>query len=457
MLSNKFKIPLIGRTNVGKSTLFNRISRSRAALTFDRPGVTRDVKEKEIDVWGKSANLIDAPGMFDYAECDNKPALMNAINAKLNKIIDSSDLIIFVVDGTVGVTGNDSEIARILRKSGKNVIVAINKSEKKISENAYIEAMEFGFKDTVQISAEHGLGINELFELLNQYVPESEIVESDEENQEKPEIIKLAIIGRPNVGKSTVVNRIIREDKQLVADFAGLTRESSASDFEFENRKIQIIDTPGIRRKSRVLDILEKISVSNSRNSYKNADAVILMIDASSLECGEIEKQDLTLASNIIKEGKALVIAFNKYDQTPYKKEDSPEFLKRNFARSFSQLKEVPFLFTSALRGENVTKMLRAVLDAFDKQKRKIKTSELNDWLSNINQSDLLQSSSARFKLKYITQVGNLPPTFLIFVSNKANMRADHERFITNNLKQYFQLKDVAVNIIFRDQSRKKK
>ncbi|MBQ2173508.1 MAG: hypothetical protein II453_00050, partial [Alphaproteobacteria bacterium] len=169
---------------------------------------------------------------------------------------------------------------------------------------------------------------------------------------------------------------------------------------------------------------------------------------------GEIEKQDLTLASDIITSGKALVIAFNKYDKTPYKKNDKPEFLKRNFSRSFAQLKDVPFLFTSALNSENISQMLQMVISSYDKQAKRIKTSDLNEWLSFLNQSDVMQSGSARFKLKYITQIGSIPPTFLVFVTNKTNMRADHERYIINNLKSSFDLEDVAVKVIFREQKR---
>lgn len=452
MLSDKFRIALIGRTNVGKSTLFNRLSGSRDALTFDRPGVTRDIKENTIDVLGKMATIMDSPGMFDYSECDNNSLLMSAIKTKLNNMIKSSDLILFVVDGSVGLTPNDIEIAKILRKNGKDVVLAVNKSEKKSAENAYLEAMSLGFRDVIKISAEHGLGIPELYEILEQRIPEPFPDLCAE--QHSSDIIKLAIVGRPNVGKSTLVNKIIGEDRQLVADFAGITRESSFVDVKFKERQIRIIDTPGIRRKSRIKDILEKISVTNSRKSYKRADAVILVIDATTLAAGEIEKQDLILASDIINSGKALVIAFNKYDKTPYKQDDKPEFLKWNFARSCAQLKKVPFLFISALNDKNISKMLQIAISLYDKQAKKIKTSDLNEWLSFINQSDVLQAGSARFKLKYITQIGSIPPSFLMFVSNRANMRADHERYIINNLKSSFNLDDVAIRVIFREQKR---
>ena len=458
MQSSNFKIALIGRTNVGKSTLFNRISKTRSALTFDRPGVTRDAKEIEVEIWGRLATLIDAPGMFDYAECDNKPELMAAISKKLDEIIKSSDLILFVLDGVAGITEYDREIARILRKTGKRIIVVVNKGEKKEATVAYAEATEFGFDDTVQISAEHGFGISELFELIYSIIPSYYDIPNEEDDDEQTVDdlpIKLAIIGRPNVGKSTIVNNILGEEKQLVADFAGLTRESSESDFEFKGRKIKIIDTPGVRRRARIYDVLEKISTSNTRKAYRNADVVILIIDATSLECGEIEKQDLNLAADAISEGKALVIAFNKYDKTPYKKDEVPEFLKRNFKNSLSQLKEVPFLFTSALDGSNIDKMLSIAVSAYDKQTIKVKTHELNEWLSEINQSNLLQSGSARFKLKYIVQVGGIPPTFMVFVANKENMRVDHERFIINNLKQHFGFQDVPVNVYFKAQKKK--
>ncbi|MDR0744796.1 MAG: ribosome biogenesis GTPase Der [Holosporales bacterium] len=447
MQSDKFRIALIGRTNVGKSTLFNRILGKRSALVFDRNGVTRDSKEGDAEIWGKKVSLIDTPGMFDYAECDQNPELMQAISTKVKEVIDSANIILFVIDGVLGITEYDREIANILRKTGKTIIVVVNKSEKKVSQLMYIEAVEFGFGDVISISAEHSIGIDSLYETIFPLITETNDEIADNENT-----IKLTFIGRPNVGKSTIVNRILGEEKQLVADFAGLTRESSEAYFEFENRKIKIIDTPGLRRRSRANDVLEKISASSSVNSYKNADIVVLLIDASSLQNGKIEKQDLTLASNIIKNGKVLIIAFNKYDKAPYGKDDTPEFLKRNFSKSLSQLKDVPFLFISALDGTNVVKMLKMAFAVYEIQKEKIKTSDLNNWLLELNATDLLQSGSAKFKLKYITQIKTTPPTFIIFVSNKSKIRVDHERFIINRLKKDFSMNSITINVFFREQ-----
>lgn len=450
MPSDSFKIALIGRTNVGKSTLFNRILGKRLALVFNRNGVTRDSKEALVEIFDKKAELIDTPGMFDYSECDQNQELMSAITRKIKEKIETSDLLLFVIDGASGITEYDREISSIVRKSGKKIIVVVNKSEKRDAKLSYAEATELGFEDIVQISAEHGVGIDNLYEKIYSNIPEMEIQQEPEDDT-----VKLAFVGRPNVGKSTIVNKILGQEKQLVADFAGLTRESSESDFEFQNYKVKIIDTPGIRRRAKIDDALEKISVSNTINAYRNADIVVLLIDATSLESGALEKQDLNLASSIINSGKVLVIGFNKYDKTPYKKDDVPEFLKRNFEKSLSQLKQVPFIFLSALDGTNVERLLKTAFEIFSQNKTKIKTSDLNDWLCEINQTNFLQSGASNFKLKYITQIGILPPTFVIFVSNKKNLRDDHRRFIKNNLIKSFGLQNSAIKIFFKEQEKK--
>jgi GTP-binding protein len=420
-------------------------------VTFDRHGVTRDARERTVEIYGKKAVLIDSPGMFDYAEYNSDVSLLAAISKKLGELVDSADLIIFVLDGMTGITEYDRDIANFIRKTGKEIIVTVNKSERKDSEYSYVSATEFGFSRVYRISAEHGIGIDELLESIFENIPaESEILEEDTESQN---VVKLAIIGRPNVGKSTLINVMLGEERQLVADYAGLTRESAEFTFEHSGRTIRLVDTAGIRRKSRVFDILEKISVSNSRKSYRNADAVILLIDATTLESGKIDRQDLVLAADILKRGKALVIAFNKVDKTPYNPDDHPQFLRRHFRSSLSQLKDVPFLFVSALHRENIDEMLGTVISIYDQQKIKIKTADLNEWLREVSQSGLMQSSSARFKLKYITQIGVLPPKFLVFVTNEDKIRDDHKRFIINSFRDTFEIRETAVEMLFRETS----
>ena len=440
---DSFKIALIGRTNVGKSTLFNRLIRSNQALTFNQPGVTRDTKEKEIFIFNKRAVLIDCPGMFDYAECDNRPELMNAINAKLNSIIRQADITVFVIDAIEGITFNDRKIADILRKAGKKVILAINKTEGNAKHQGLADAASLGFSKNILISSEHGLGIDELLENIYDTIPDDFI---DEQENEISKCVKLAFIGRPNVGKSTLINALLGSDKQLVADFPGLTRESAMFDFDYNGTKFKIIDTPGVRRKAKIHDRLEKISVTDSLRSYRHADAVVLVIDATSLKEGFIEKQDLTLASHVLKDGKALVIAFNKYDATPYKKNSQPAFLRRNFERSLAQHRDVPFLFISALKNENLNRLIETVQKTQEQHKVRINTSKLNRWLQIIGQSEAM--SHAAGKLKYITQIGETPPTFLIFVSKE--LRRDQERFVLNHFKRHFNLQETPVKLIFK-------
>ena len=454
--NSTFKVSIMGRANVGKSTLFNRLARSNQALAFNRPGVTRDAKEKVITVFDKEITIIDAPGFYEYAECDNNPILLNAITEKLNNIIKESNIIIFVIDAIEGITSNDLKIAETLRKSGNNIILAINKSEGRVKEQAFIDALSLGFENTVSISAEHGQGIDELLNVIYSYIPNDfKLNEEDLANNGNKQqmILKIAFVGRPNVGKSTIINQLLGSNKQLVADFPGLTREDAAFDFTYNNKLFKIIDTPGVRRKSKIYDKLEKISVTSTLRSYRHADAVVLVIDASSLECGFIEKQDITLASNVLKDGKALVVAFNKYDKTPYKKNSKPKFLKQNFERSLSQHKNVPFLFISAINNDNLDVMINTIIETYNKHKIKISTSKLNNWLQYINKTEIMNSASVKFKLRYITQIGETPPTFVIFVSKRQEMRKDQERYIMNHFKQHFNLQDVVVKLIFKNQS----
>jgi GTP-binding protein len=352
-----------------------------------------------------------------------------------------------VVDGAVGITDKDTDIATVIRKSGKeNVIVAINKSEKKAAKNSLIEALEFGFKHNINISAEHGMGIHDLLETIHNFIGDKVSIPNTQNYT-----LKVAIVGRPNVGKSTIVNKILDDNVLIVADMNGVTRESHEYLFEHNGQKIKIVDTPGIRKRSRVTDALEMISVANAKKSYRKADAVILVVDSACLMNDEIEHQDITLARNIINEGKPLIIAFNKVDLTPYNKNETPAFVREIMKYATPQLKDVPFLFISGTDGDNLRKMMSLAIKTYQKQFVEIKTSELNNWLATINKSDILQRGTAKFKLKYITQIGKTPPKFLIFVYNMKNIRDSHKRYIENSLKNLFSLSNVPIQVFFKE------
>jgi GTP-binding protein len=447
---DKHKIVLVGRTNVGKSGLFNKLARKHVSLVSKAEYTTRDVVTAQLK--NNGAIMYDTPGMLaSEAEIGNQE-LFQVMNRKLDEIINAATLILFVIDSHHGITSKDLEISRILRKKGKEVIVVANKSEG-VTDAAYTEAIALGYELVATVSAKYGLGLEELIEMTGVYNEINQDAPLEEATEQEP--IKIAIVGRPNVGKSTMVNTILGRDVRLVADFMGLTRESYELDFTFNGKQLKIVDTPGLRRRSRMVDTLEKISSSDAQNSYRHADAVILVADASTLDSGKIEKQTINLAAAIADEGKALVIAFNKYDKTPYQKDDYPEFLRRNFATSFAQLKNVPFLFVSAKNNENIDKMLDMIVSCCESQKVKIKTSTLNAWLKEINKEPLMQSVSSRFKLKYITQIGISPPLFIIFAKNRKSIRKEHERYVVKKLKECFDLTKVMIKVIFRDSEKK--
>jgi GTP-binding protein len=454
MLDKDFHIVIIGRPNVGKSTLFNRLTGSKEALVFDRPGVTRDIRKRATNILGKRVVLFDSPGAFDYDGSDNDhPLLTKELDKKVKEALEFANLVLFVIDGKQEITEFDKDIAISLRSADRDFIIVVNKSEKKSTESNVFDAFEFGAPDVIPISAEHNLGLDFLLETVSRYIPEQFVWEPT--TAAPSDRIRLSIVGRPNVGKSTLINRLIGEKVKLAIDLPGLTRELSGSFFEFNDRLLVLTDTPGTRKKAKISDDLEKISAALAKKAYREADIVILVVDATTLESGEVEKQDLAIASEIISIGKPILIAFNKCDQTPYNNDTNLDFLKRVFKSSLSQLKSIEFVFISALHGLGLNKMLNMALALYDQQLIKIKTSELNSWLSSINKSEILQNASSNFKLKYINQISKNPPTFLIFTARKRNIKLFHEKFILNNLKKSFDLTKIPVKVVFKEQQRR--
>lgn len=443
MLLNNFVISIVGRTNVGKSTIFNRLTRSRDAIVYNQSSVTRDIKSGYVNFFGKNAILQDTPGIYDEIDIDD-PSLRNKVCDNIERAISASDLIIFTIDAVSGIIDYDYRIAKLLRKYNKVVAVVCNKCESAEVANS-VSAECFGFKDVFYISAEHNIGVMDLELFLSSMIPERSFVTVQHSDT------KITIIGKQNVGKSTMINLILGEDKQLVADYAGLTRDVAQYNCNFCGHDICIVDTPGIRRKKANHDDLSTISAIISKNSIHYTDVVILIIDAATLEHGDIDRIDYALANDVIKAGKPIVIAFNKLDKTPYRHNERPKFLQKLFAKNLHQLKLVPFLFVSAANNINIQKMIEMAIDVNRKQYTRISTKKLNDWLQEISRYDYIQSFGAMFKMKYITQTGTKPLQFIVFVRNKKNMRKDHERFITNRFRHAFDIHDIPIRFVFRE------
>jgi GTP-binding protein len=501
LLGKESNVLLIGRSNVGKSSLFNRLTKSRDALVFDSPGVTRDIRIKKCTILDKVVRLIDTPGLktsLDKMLKSNEPGLDKEMEKKVLDLMLSPNLSLFVIDGETGPTPEDSEISNEIRKSGNECIIVVNKIDKKKSRNSLSEAFELGFDRVIHVSSAHGTGINELIEQIHSMVQDlsnskelsdltideksyglhctncqctdntnictliehtetsKNIVNSSTYNNASSETeikqnIKIALVGRPNVGKSTLINMILGENRQLVADFSGLTRESAEFELEFLGQKLTIIDTPGVRRRSKVSDPLEKISASLSKGACRRAHVVIVIMDSTCIENSHVEDQDLSICSDVISMGKPVLVALNKCDQIQYKKKSISDFVSKSFKNSLSQLKNISFLFISAQNNINVRKMLNVAMSLHAKQFIKIKKVDINKWLEELNKSEVLSKPSTKFKLKYINQIRNNPPTFLVFTRRKRNMLGSHEKFIRNRLSESFGLTDVPIRVIFKE------
>ena len=419
------KVALIGRTNVGKSTLFNRLSGTRNAIVFDQHGVTRDIRESQLG----NCIIVDTPGMFDdTADFEISQAMSNV----LDKVLATADIFLLIVDCVAGLSALDEKIAAVIRKTGKECILVCNKSEKK--ESSYIDFFELGIDRYVCISAEHGLGIDDLFSMLN----------INANQPEERNATKIAIIGKPNVGKSTIVNSILGENKRIVADVPGATRESSLDYFEFDKQLLAIIDTPGVRKRAKIDDRLEKISVANTIKSCQIADIVFVVIDALNLFNEHLDKQDLTLINIALKYGKTIIIVINKMDLTEYN--STPKFVREQLQYRLSQFKNIPLFSICGHDKSAIMALLKYAVKLHQKQDIKISTSDLNKWLAFVNGNGVLRN----VKLKYITQIGTTPLKFLIFVSNTENLISSQKRYIENSLRQTFRISEIPMQIIFR-------
>ena len=435
------KVAIIGRPNVGKSTLFNRLAGRKLAIVHDKPGVTRDRKETEATLQDLKLLIIDTAG-YEYSNEDN---LERRMWDQTKKAIDAADVCLFLYDAREGVQPYDEHFADILRRAHKPVVLLANKCEGKIQEDSRFEAYKLGLGEPIPFSAEHGLGMLDLHDALKKYYKKEES-QNDKEDIDKSKPIQLAIVGRPNVGKSTLVNALLKDDRMLTGPEAGVTRDAIALDWEWKGRKIKLVDTAGLRRHSRVSDSLEKMSAASSKHAAFMAQVVVLVLDADAV----LDKQDLTIAAQVLEEGRALIIAVNKWDIADRK--EAIEKLNYKLKTSLTQAEGIPTVTISALKNEGLDKLMSAVLKVYDRWNSRIPTAPLNKWFADMIGAypPPLGKNKRRIKLRYITQIKSRPPSFVIFSSNPEGLPDSYLRYLTNNLRETFEMGGIPLRINVR-------
>ncbi len=454
-----FRVAIIGRPNVGKSTLFNRLVGRRLALVDDTPGVTRDRREGAGRFGPWEFTVIDTAGL----EESDPDSLTGRMRRQTETAIDDADVALFVIDARAGVMPIEKQFAQQLRRKGRPVVLAANKSEGRKGEAGLIEAYELGLGDPLPISAEHNEGILDLVEMLaaaagatfEDEPPASSIVVVDEAVteesegeavQEAPRSFRLAIVGRPNVGKSTLVNRLIGEDRLLTGPEAGITRDSIDVTWTVEGRTITLTDTAGLRRRARIDEKLEKLSVSDSVRSIRESHVVVLVIDATM----PLEKQDLTIAKLITDEGRAIVLAVNKWDMVQ-DRSATMKAIRDRIQTSLVQVRGLTVVTLSAATGDGVNKLLPGAVGAFDRWTQRIGTPALNRWLKNATSANPPPAvQGRRIKIRYMTQARVRPPTFVLFTSNIDDLPESYIRYLGNSLREEFDLAGVPLRFALR-------
>ncbi len=451
-----FTVAIVGRPNVGKSTLFNRLIGKRRALVDDTPGVTRDRRVGDGRLGPLRFRIIDTAGLEDAAP----DTLEGRMRHQTEMALAEADVALFVVDARAGLTPMDKHFADWLRRSKTPVLLLANKTEGRAGQAGVVETYELGLGDPIAISAEHGEGLSELFDALEKYAPaepadtapegvEPELEELDDDNPEAP--IQLAIVGRPNAGKSTLVNRLLGEDRMLTGPEPGLTRDSITIEWNYKGRPIRLVDTAGIRRKARVEAKLEKLSVAETLRAIRLAQVVVLMIDGQLVEAKDgMDKQDLTIADHVVREGRGLVIAINKWDLV----DDRAKTLKSiedRLSISLPQVKGVPVTTLSALNGRHLDRLLPTVLELYDRWNKRVSTSQLNRWLADATDQHPPPAVQGRhIRLRYATQVKARPPTFALFTNRPDDLPESYQRYLLNSLREVFDLNGVAARLLLR-------
>jgi GTPase len=442
----RFTLAIVGRPNVGKSTLFNRLVGKRLALVDDTPGVTRDRREGQARLGDLEFKAIDTAGL----ESADPDSLAGRMVVQTRAAIADADAVVFMIDGRSGIVPDDRVFAELVRKSGKPAIVAANKSEGKAGESGRLEAYELGLGDPIGISAEHGEGLSDLYDAIREALPEATAepaAEEEETGEGKP--IRVAVIGRPNAGKSTLINRLLGQERLLTGPEAGITRDTIAVDLEWQGRAFRLHDTAGIRRRPKVQEKLEKLSVADALHAIRFAEVVVLLMDADRA----FEEQDLRLADLVEREGRALVIGISKWDLVD-KKPGVFTKLRAQADHWLPQLRGVPVVGVSGLTGDGLDHLMEAVLSIHAVWNTRVSTAVLNRGFESIVAAHPPPAvSGRRLKLNYLTQPKSRPPTFVLFCTRADAVPDDYRRYLVNALREAYELPGTPIRLMLREKA----
>lgn len=464
-----FTLAIVGRPNVGKSTIFNKLAGKQLAIVDDTPGVTRDWRSADASLFHRNFKIIDTAGLEENFD----DSIRGRMRKQTESGLQNANAVLFVIDGRSGLTPLDEHFADWLRRTmGKRdvpVILAVNKCENaKVVQSTIAESYSLGLGEPIQISAEHKVGFDDLYHALEPHFPEDieqeeeqensdnfdnlddleglEDFEFEQEEEDETKPIKIAIVGRPNVGKSTLLNTILDDERVMTGPEAGITRDAIAVDWDYEGRSLRLVDTAGMRRKSKVQDNIEKMSVDDSMRAIRLAQIVILVIDGTQ----PFEKQDLQIAGHVIDEGRALIVAVNKWDLVKDKKEVALD-IEWKLEKSLAQVRDIKYVTLSALNGRNIKGLLQQIPDTYNYWNKRIKTAGLNKWLAakeSRNPAPLI--SGRQNRLKYITQIKTRPPTFALWVSRPEKLPDSYKRYIINGLRETYDIPGVPVRLLVR-------
>jgi GTPase len=448
-----FTIAIIGRPNVGKSTLFNRLVGQKLALVDNEPGVTRDRREGDGRLGDLEFTVIDTAGLDEGA----RGSLTERMQEQTETAIGLADALLFVIDARVGLTPNDRAFADFARRANKPVVLVANKAEGRHGEIGAMESYALGLGEPIQISAEHGEGLSDLYDALRPLMPEpvdeseqnddDEVIDTDEELANRP--IRVAIVGRPNAGKSTLINHLLGEERLLTSAEAGTTRDSISVEIIWQGREFRVFDTAGLRRRSRIEEKLEKLSVADALRAVRFAEVVVLVMDSQN----KFEEQDLRIADLIEREGRAIVVAANKWDlMGPQPSQVSA--LRTDLDHLLPQIKGAPVVAVSGLMGQGIDRLMSAIEQAYAVWNKRVPTASLNRWFEQaIDANPPPAVSGRRLKLNYITQAKARPPSFVLFCSRTDAVPQSYLRYLVNSMREYFELPGTPMRISLREKA----